>query len=280
MTIQSLRGRPLLLFAATFALLLASRPTRAAEGGSTDAEEARAYHEKAKAAFALSHYAQAAEFFEKAFELKSDPALLYNAAQSHRLAGNKQRALTLYQNYLHVYGRDERRAQIEMRIEELKKAIEKDRTEVPASPPAGWPPGATAGAAGSKAGASSPPSLRAAEPTKPLPLAPPAAPPSPPPAPAPAVTPPAPIALAPMPATAPPAAIAPPPPSTSSSPTLLTQSSTNGEGSGNGESSITSKPWFWVAIGGGVAAAATVVLLLTLSKAKDPSASFGQINGN
>lgn len=269
MTIQSLRVRRW-LFVVAFGMLLASATARAAEGGSSDADEARAYHEKAKAAFALSHYPQAAEFFEKAFELKSDPALLYNAAQSHRLAGNKQRALTLYQNYLHVYGRDERRAQIELRIEELKKAIEKDRTEVPASPPAGWPPGMPApGASGSKA-TTTPPALHAAEPAKPLPPPPPATPPAPPPAA------PAPIALAPMPATdPPPAAVAP----SSSSPTLLTQSSSPGETSGN-DDSLTHKPWFWVAIGGGVAAAATVVLLLTLSKAKDPTASFGQINGN
>ena len=269
MTIQSLRVRPI-LFAVAFGMLLASATARAAESGPSDADEARAYHEKAKAAFALSHYAQAAEFFEKAFELKSDPALLYNAAQSHRLAGNKQRALTLYQNYLHVYGRDDRRAQIEMRIDELKKAIEKDRTEVPVAPPAGWPPGMPApGATGSKATTTSP-ALRTAEPARPLPPAPSA--------PAPAA--PAPIALAPMPATAPPPAAVTPASSTSSSPTLLTQSSTSGETSGNDERSLTQKPWFWVAVGGGVAAAVTVVLLLTLSKAKDPSASFGQINGN
>jgi tetratricopeptide (TPR) repeat protein len=254
-------------------LLLASVTARAAEGGPSDADEARAYHEKAKAAFALSHYAQAAEFFEKAFELKSDPALLYNAAQSHRLAGNKQRALTLYQNYLHVYGRDERRPQIEMRIEELKKAIEKDRTEVPASPPAGWPPGMPAPGSTSSKATTSPSALHAAEPAKPLPPPPPAA--------APAAPPPAaPIALAPMPATAPPPAAVTPASSTSSSPTLLTQSSSSGETSGNDERSLTQKPWFWLAVGGGIAAAAAVVLLLTLSKAKDPSASFGQINGN
>jgi hypothetical protein len=62
-----------------------------------------------------------AVFFEKAFELKSDPALLYNAAQSHRLAGNKERALALYQNHLRVYGRDAKAASIETRIEELKR---------------------------------------------------------------------------------------------------------------------------------------------------------------
>src|SRR6185312_16914961 len=102
MTIQSLRVRPVLFVVAfvvlAFGVLLSSATAGAAEAGGSDADEARAYHEKAKAAFALSHYAQAAEFFEKAFELKADPALLYNAAQSHRLAGNKQRALTLYQN--------------------------------------------------------------------------------------------------------------------------------------------------------------------------------------
>jgi len=272
MTIQSLRVRPV-LFAVAFGVLLSSASAGAAEAGGSDADEARAYHEKAKAAFALSHYAQAAEFFEKAFELKADPALLYNAAQSHRLAGNKQRALTLYQNYLHVYGRDERRPQIEMRIDELKKAIEKDRSEVPVPPPAGWPPGTTGPSAGGKAGASTPPNLRAGEPARPLSPPPPA---TPPPAASPAA--PAPIALTPPPATAPPPTVtltsSPPP-----SPTLLTQTSTPGETSGNDEG-LTHKPWFWVAVGGGVAAAVTVVLLLTLSKAKDPSASFGQINGN
>ena len=275
MTIQRLRVRPV-LFVAAFGVLLSAATAGAAEGGGTDADEARAYHEKAKAAFALSHYGQAAEFFEKAFELKSDPALLYNAAQSHRLAGNKQRALTLYQNYLRVYGRDERRPQIELRIEELKKAIEKDRTEVPVPPPAGWPPGSGPSAGGAKAGANTPSNLRAAEPAKPLTTSPPAT------TPAPAATSPAPaaIALAPMPTSPPP----PPAVTLTSSPppssTLLTQSSSSGEASGNDEGSLTHKPWFWVAVGGGVAAAVTVVLLLTLSKAKDPSASFGQINGN
>ena len=47
-------------------------------------EEARAYSDKATAAFALAKYAVAAENFEKAFELRPDPALLYNAAQAHQ----------------------------------------------------------------------------------------------------------------------------------------------------------------------------------------------------
>jgi hypothetical protein len=243
-----------------------------------EADQARAYHEKAKAAFALSHYGQAAEFFEKAFELKSDPALLYNAAQSHRLAGNKDRALTLYQNYLHVYGRDDRRAQIEMRIDELKKSIERDRKEIPAKPPATWPPG-TQPPPGSGPNTPPPPSTTGGS----LRSAPPAV---------------APAPVEPLPSTSPSTAsssssssssFTSPPSTTSSSsvpsapspgaspPILLTQP---GRPSSDEGESVTHKTWFWVAVGGGVAAAAAVVLLVTLSGSKDPSATFGQAHGN
>jgi len=247
--------------AITLSALMSVMSVRSAHADE-EADQARAFHEKAKAAFALSHYGQAAEFFEKAFELKSDPALLYNAAQSHRLAGNKERALTLYQNYLHVYGRDDRRAQIESRIDELKRSIERDRKEIPARPPAGWPPAVTtppastgpaASAPGSESFRSAPPAARVT-----------------PPPPAPSVAPPE---------TPPPSlpALAPPPPPSSSPPVLLTQGS---GGAREEDKSLTQKPWFWVAAGGGVAAAAVVVLLLTMGGSKDPSASLGQAHGN
>ena len=287
--LQGVHVRLVVFTLAVGLLLPAARATAAgADGVPTDAEEARAFHERAKAAFALSHYAQAADFFEKAFELKSDPALLYNAAQSHRLAGNKQRALTLYQNYLRVYGRDERRAQIDQRIEELKRAIEHDRTEVPVPPPAGWPPGSPAGGPASKGPSGAAASPSASEPARPH-------------APSPTALTPAPLAAA---KTAPPASafVAPvssPPPTTtttvslptpppaieplstgggsSASPMLLTQSSAPANAD---DRSLTQKPWFWIAIGGGVAAAATVVLLLVLSGSKDPTASIGHVPGN
>jgi len=102
------------------------------------AEDARAFNEKATAAFALGRYAEAAENFEKAFEMKTDPALLYNAAQAHRMAGNKERALALYQNYLRVYGSKGKR-DVEAHIEELKKAIAHDQ-EVATSPPTNTEP--------------------------------------------------------------------------------------------------------------------------------------------
>jgi tetratricopeptide (TPR) repeat protein len=105
----------------------------------SNSAEARVYLDKATAAFALNRYADAAENFEKAFELKPDPAVLYNAAQAHRLAGNKERALALYQSYLRTYGKKEKRAEIEARIDELKQAIEHDK-KVANSPPTNTEP--------------------------------------------------------------------------------------------------------------------------------------------
>ena len=79
---------------------------------------------------------EAADLFEKAFELKQDPAILYNAAQAHRLAGDKKKALVLYQNFLRLFGEQENRAEVEKRIVELKAAIEAEQA-ANTNPPTG-----------------------------------------------------------------------------------------------------------------------------------------------
>jgi hypothetical protein len=247
------RGLLLALTVALVALpaLLAGR----AQAGDTEA--ARAYVEKATAAFALTHYGAAAENFEKAFELKPDPALLYNAAQSHRLAGNKERALALYKNYLRIYAPKDKREEIEARIGELEKAIARDKA-IESRPPNTTEPVATA------------PEPRAPATAPPPPPAPPA-PAAPPPAPAPEPAPVEPVAA--TPAAAAPSATAPEPRATA--PVLVAQPGPPAQ-----EDSITKKPWFWVAAGGGVVAAVVVVLLLTMGGSKDPSASIGKARGN
>ena len=68
-----------------------------------DASEARNQYQKATAHFAVGEYREAASAYEAAFKLKQDPALLYNAAQSHRLAGDKSTALLLYRNLVKLY---------------------------------------------------------------------------------------------------------------------------------------------------------------------------------
>jgi hypothetical protein len=90
--------------------------------------EAREHYEKARGAYALGRYADAAAEFEAAFVLKPDPAILYNAAQAYRLAGKKERALELYRSYRRVYGRRAEHANdVDKHIAELEKAIESDR---------------------------------------------------------------------------------------------------------------------------------------------------------
>jgi tetratricopeptide (TPR) repeat protein len=221
-----------------------------ARGAASDSGEARGYFDKATASFALGHYAVAAENYEKAFELKPDPALLYNAAQAHRLAGNKERAVTLYQNYLRLYAKAVRRTEVEARIEELKKAIKRDH-ELATSPPTTTLPSSMPPAS---------PSTAAAEPAAPTPT-----PASPPPPRVASTSPGAPAA-----SSAPPAIDLKPSPA---APVLVAQP----ESGATDKRSLTRKPLFWTAVGGGVAAVVVVVLIVALGGAKDPSPSLGVV---
>src|SRR5262245_15108153 len=63
-------------------------------------EAARASARRAEAAYNLGHYAEAAGEFEAAYRILLDPALLFNVAQSWRLANQPDKALTVYRSYL------------------------------------------------------------------------------------------------------------------------------------------------------------------------------------
>ena len=144
---------------AVLVIMCASSSWQPARAASPESGEARAYFDKATAAFALGHYPVAADNFEKAFELKPEPALLYNAAQAHRLAGNKERALSLYEYYLRVYGERDKRQEVEAHIAQLKQAIEHDKA-VATSPPTGTEPTAGTAAVPSPPAPASPPASR------------------------------------------------------------------------------------------------------------------------
>jgi tetratricopeptide (TPR) repeat protein len=105
--------------------------------------QAKISYQKAMAAFGLGDYAEAAEHYETAFRLKPDGALLYNAAQAHRLAGNKKRALELYRNFVRLYGgKSPLAADARKRIGELERTLaDSSAVSPPASVPAAPPPG-------------------------------------------------------------------------------------------------------------------------------------------
>lgn len=94
---------------------------------SADETDAKSLFARGRTAYALGRFAEAADLFEKAFELKQDPAILYNAAQAHRLGGDKKKALVLYQNYLRLFGKQANRSEVEKRITDLKAAIEAEQ---------------------------------------------------------------------------------------------------------------------------------------------------------
>jgi len=220
---------PILGIAIFASLVAVAAPARAAD------DEARAHSERGKAAYALGHFSEAADEYEAAFKLAPSPPLLYNAAQSHRLAGHKERALELYQSYLRVYGRSgKNREEAEQHIANLTRAIEEDHHAATAPP-------TTMATEGTADHPEPRPSASPSQPASAVPEALPAAPP---------------------PAAAPAALVATP-------------------GAREGETTpLTSRPWFWLAIGGGVAIAVVAVVLLAGGKSSPPSPSASTINGN
>src|SRR4051812_10381646 len=117
MTVVVLIGSPL-------ARAQESPPTEPAPAPAPKVEDAKTLYNDGLSLYALGRYAEAAPLFERAFELKHVPALLFNAAQAHRFAGHPERALTLYESYLHLYGDPARKTEIEAHIAEMKAAIE------------------------------------------------------------------------------------------------------------------------------------------------------------
>jgi tetratricopeptide (TPR) repeat protein len=229
--------------AAIIAALLLAAELPAGAAGAGASKDARRIYDEATAAFGLGRYAEAAEKYEAAFALRPDPALLYNAAQSYRLAGNKARALELYRNYVRLYPDGTNAEDARSHVATLKKALEDDRRTV-------------------------------APPVVPAPVAPTSPPSAPPPSAAPAPTSPP---MPPPAETAPPAAplpAAPPPAADTGGPVVSHPAPAADE-----QKPLTRQTWFWVVVGAGVVLGATVILFATRSETF-PDPTLGSARGN
>jgi tetratricopeptide (TPR) repeat protein len=119
-----------------------------------DAVTAREHYQKGTSNYDLGRYADAIKEFEAAYEIKNDPALLYNLAQSHRLAGNSEQALHFYRTYLRYVPKAPNRAEIESRIAQLDQQVNQ-KNAPPSTPPSQTsPPAATTPSIGTEPGAS------------------------------------------------------------------------------------------------------------------------------
>jgi tetratricopeptide (TPR) repeat protein len=234
-------------------LVLALRPAAgAAPAGKQDARRA---YEEATAAFGLGRYAEAAEKYEAAFALRPDPALLYNAAQSYRLSGNKARALELYRNYVRLYPDGANAEDARSHVAALKKVIEEERPPIEMARPPGGTAAPAAGAAGPNAAqpGGAPPAGVASSPGRPMP----------------------PPVETPMPVTPLPAAA--PPPAGNANASLVARPA---PAPTNEKKPVTQQTWFWVALGAGAAIVATTVILLSTRSDRYPDPTFGTARGN
>jgi len=142
-------------------LALAAPAARAlaAEPADDKTAQAKALSQEANAMYAVGDFEQAADKYQAAYKLKPDAALLYNAAQSYRMAGNNEKALLLYKNYAMFYPNARNRSNVDLQISKLQEAIaaqHKAQTQPPTTtePTSGNPTGVPAWAA-SPTGASS-----------------------------------------------------------------------------------------------------------------------------
>jgi tetratricopeptide (TPR) repeat protein len=107
------------------ALALATPAARvlAAEPPDEKTAQAKALSQEANSLYAVGDFAQAADKYQSAYKLKPDAALLYNAAQSSRMAGNNEKALLLYKNYAMFYPNARNIPNVELQITKLQEAI-------------------------------------------------------------------------------------------------------------------------------------------------------------
>jgi len=112
---------------------------------------AKEHYTRGTSFYDLGRYDDAIKEFEAAYQLKNDPAFLYNLAQSYRQAGNHERALHFYKTYLRYVPKAPNRADIEEKIKtEEQLAAQQPGTTPPAvttpppvitTPPVTTPPG-------------------------------------------------------------------------------------------------------------------------------------------
>jgi tetratricopeptide (TPR) repeat protein len=119
-------------FSVAALLLCAWTATAVGKPQQTPLERARIHYTTGLKAFGLSHFDAAAIEFEAAYDAQPDPALLYNIAQSNRLAGHLEKALSYYRNYLRLLPDTSDRAEVEKTMVAIEHQLNPTVTVQPA----------------------------------------------------------------------------------------------------------------------------------------------------
>jgi tetratricopeptide (TPR) repeat protein len=109
---------------------------RAGSARAEDVGAARAAFERGTKAYNLAEYSRALDAYKEAYNLKADPALLFNIAQCHRLLGHADEAIALYRSYLREAPDAKNRTDVEKRIEDLQAQQSIGAAATPVAEPA------------------------------------------------------------------------------------------------------------------------------------------------
>jgi tetratricopeptide (TPR) repeat protein len=113
-------------------LMLVTLPSPV-RGGDDSSRAAMEHYRRGTRAYDLGRFLEAASEYEKAYEAKESPALLYNLGQAYRGAGEHQKALNAYRAYLRNAPEATNREEVTHFIEALRHTLEvqKATTEKP-----------------------------------------------------------------------------------------------------------------------------------------------------
>jgi tetratricopeptide (TPR) repeat protein len=124
-----------------------------------DSESARAHFNRGTKLYDLGRYLEAAKEYEATYELKDDPAILFNIGQAYRLGGNLPDAIRAYKSFLRRVPDSPQRPTVETHIRNMQAELDKQRA---ATPPPATPPAATVAPPTAQATATAPPATASA----------------------------------------------------------------------------------------------------------------------
>lgn len=88
-----------------------------------DDQRAKRLFEDGTRAFNLGEFPAAVDLYRQAYKIKPEPGLLYNIAQSYRLANDPGNAVFFYRSFLRAAPTTPNRKEIEVRIKKLEAQI-------------------------------------------------------------------------------------------------------------------------------------------------------------
>jgi tetratricopeptide (TPR) repeat protein len=98
--------------------------------------DARAKFERGSTLYDLGKYVEAAHAYEEAYQIKNDPALLFNIGQAYRLGGDNVQALRAYRAFLRRVPDTPNRPDVERHIANLQRIVDEQKN-ASTSPPTG-----------------------------------------------------------------------------------------------------------------------------------------------